>query len=489
MSLNELLINLNLVIHLTFLVLWTCVLVIVDLFIPKNKKSITALLAAVGLLITLILVVIRSGTSVSAFNGMLTLDGFSTFLNVILLISGLVSIALAYDYLKRSKLERGEYYTLLLFSIFGMMLMVSASNLIMVFLALELLSIPLYVLAGIAVPQVESEEASLKYFLLGAFASAFFLYGTALVYGSTGSTALSEIVSAIPAESTQLSTLLIGAALILVGLGFKVAVVPFHMWTPDVYHGAPSSVTAFMSIGAKVAGFAALLRIFVLAFPALADDMTTILWTLAAVTLVLGNVIAISQKNIKRMLAYSSIAHAGFILMALVPYGNEAVSSDSVAAALFYLMAYMLTNFAAWAVVIALERRNPAGTSSEGLTLDDYAGLGRQQPALALTMSIAMLSFLGLPPTLGFVAKFFVLRTVLEGGYPGLALIGVLTSLVSAYYYLRVIGNMYMRDGEPIVRREVLLFSTAVLTAACTCLLYTSPSPRDGLLSRMPSSA
>ena len=477
MSVNELLINLNLVIHLSFLVLWTCVLVLVDLFIPKNKKGITAALAAVGLLITLILALVRYSTSVSAFNGMLSLDGFSAFLNVILLISGLVSIALAYDYLKRSNLERGEYYTLLLFSIFGMMLMVSASNLIMVFLALELLSIPLYVLAGIAVPQVESEEAALKYFLLGAFASAFFLYGTALVYGATGSTALSEIASAIPAGTTQLSTLLIGAALILVGLGFKVAVVPFHMWTPDVYHGAPSSVTAFMSIGAKVAGFAALLRVFVGAFPALANDMTTILWTLAAVTLILGNVIAISQKNIKRMLAYSSIAHAGFILMALVPYGNEAVSSDSVAAALFYLMAYMLTNFAAWAVVIALERRNEANTSSEGLTLDDYAGLGGQQPTLALAMSIAMLSFLGLPPTLGFVAKFFVLRTVIEGGYTGLALIGVLTSLVSAYYYLRVIVNMYMRDGEPIVRREVLLFSTAVLTAACTVLLTIFAEP------------
>ncbi len=203
MSVNELLINLNLVIHLSFLVLWTCVLVLVDLFIPKNKKGITAALAAVGLLITLILAIVRYSTSVSAFDGMLSLDGFSAFLNVILLISGLVSIALAYDYLKRSNLERGEYYTLLLFSIFGMMLMVSASNLIMVFLALELLSIPLYVLAGIAVPQVELEEAALKYFLLGAFASAFFLYGTALVYGATGSTVLNEIVSAIPAETSS----------------------------------------------------------------------------------------------------------------------------------------------------------------------------------------------------------------------------------------------------------------------------------------------
>lgn len=477
MSVNELLLNLNLVIHLTFLLAWTCMLVLVDLFIPKGKKGYTAALAAAGLLITLVLVISRRGLSTPAFGGMVSLDGFSVFLDVILIVSGLVSIALAYDYLKRSNLERGEYYVLLLFSIFGMMLMVSASNLIMVFLALELLSIPLYVLAGIAVPQVESEEAALKYFLLGAFASGFFLYGTALVYGATGSTALSEIVSAINAETSYYSGLVIGAALILVGLGFKVAVVPFHMWTPDVYQGAPSSVTAFMSIGAKAAGFAALLRVFILAFPALSDDLTTVLWALSAATLIIGNVIAISQRNIKRLLAYSSIAHAGFIMMALVPYGNPAVREDAVASALFYLMAYMLTNFAAWAVVIALEHRSENGDLTVGLTLDDYAGLGNKQPALAFAMSVAMISFIGVPPTLGFVAKFFVLRTAIAGGFPGLALIGVLTSLVSAYYYLRVVVYMYMQDGEPSVRRELWLFSTAMLTAAFTVVLSIFAEP------------
>ena len=477
MSLNDLLVNLNLIMPITFLTAWACVLLLVDLFIPKERKGITALLAALGLLVALALVISRAGVATSAFNGMIMIDGFATFMSVIFLLSGLAGIAVAYDYLMRSGIERGEYYVLLLFSIVGMMLMAAAADLIMVFLALELLSIPLYVLAGIAVPRPDSEEAALKYFLLGAFASGFFLYGTALVYGATGSTALTEIVSATASGSVNLSFLVIGAGLILVGLGFKVAVVPFHMWTPDVYQGAPSSVTAFMAVGAKAAGFAALLRIFVLAFPSLAMDLTPVLWVLAAFTMVIGNVIAIAQKNIKRMLAYSSIAHAGYIMMALVPYGQGDIASDTVASALFYLLAYMLTSFAAWAVVIALEHNMGEGRDTNGLSLEDYSGLGQKQPALAAAMTVAMLSFIGIPPTLGFVGKFYLLRTVIEGGFPGLALIGLLTSLVSAYYYLRVVVYMYMRDGEPVVRREPWLYFTALATAVGVVVLSIFSEP------------
>ena len=477
MSLNDLLVNLNVIMPLTVLTAWACVLLLVDLFIPKERKGITALLAALGLLVALALVISRAGIATSAFNGMIMIDGFATFMSVIFLLSGLAGIAVAYDYLMRSGIERGEYYVLLLFSIVGMMLMAAAADLIMVFLALELLSIPLYVLAGIAVPRPDSEEAALKYFLLGAFASGFFLYGTALVYGATGSTALTEIVSATASGSVNLSFLVIGAGLILVGLGFKVAVVPFHMWTPDVYQGAPSSVTAFMAVGAKAAGFAALLRIFVLAFPSLAMDLTPVLWVLAAFTMVIGNMIAIAQKNIKRMLAYSSIAHAGYIMMALVPYGQGDVASDTVASALFYLLAYMLTSFAAWAVVIALEHNMGEGRDTDGLSLEDYSGLGQKQPALAAAMTIAMLSFIGIPPTLGFVGKFYLLRTVIEGGFPGLALIGLLTSLVSAYYYLRVVVYMYMRDGEPVVRREPWLYFTALATAVGVVVLSIFSEP------------
>jgi len=473
---EDLNISLNAILPLIILTGWTCVLLLVDLFIPKDRKGITALLSALGLLVTLGFVIVGSGQNGTAgrtaFGGMVMVDGFANFQNVLLLVSGLAGIALAYDYLKRSGLERGEYYTLLMFSISGMMLMGMAADLIIVFLALELLSIPLYVLAGIAVPRVTSEEASLKYFLLGAFSSGFVVFGTALVYGGTGATALKEIVGAVNGGSYDPTLLLVGAALILVGLGFKVAVVPFHMWTPDVYHGAPSAVTAFMAVGAKAAGFAALLRVLILALPALAVDLTPVLWTLAALTMILGNVVAIAQSNIKRLLAYSSIAHAGYIMMALVPYGKEGLSADTAASALFYLVAYAFTNFAAWAVVIALER-----AEEQGLELDNYAGLGSKYPALAAVMAVAMLSFTGVPPTLGFVGKFYLFRTAIAGGYVGLALIGVLTSLVSAYYYLRVVVIMYMRDGEPLVRREPWLYLTAFATATGTVVLSIFSAP------------
>ncbi len=475
---SDIAVSLSATLPLLVLVGWACVLQLADLFIPKDRKGWTALLAALGLLVTLVLVIVRAGNPESAaFAGMVVVDNFANFLSVLLLLSGLAGVALAYDYLKRTGLERGEYYTLLLFAIAGMILMGMSANLIMVFLSLELLSIPLYVLAGIASPKADSEESSLKYFLLGAFASGFVVYGTALVYGSTATTALQGIVDAVNAGIANLTLLAIGAALILVGLGFKVALVPFHMWTPDVYHGAPTSVAAFMAVGAKAAGFAALLRVFVLAFPSLSFNLTPVLWALAAVTMILGNVVAIAQQNIKRLLAYSSIAHAGYILMALVPYGQEGVSADSVAAALFYLVAYALTNFAAWAVVIAVERRSPQDESSQGIELDDYAGLGRKQPALAAVMAVAMLSFTGVPPTLGFVGKFYLFRTVLEGGYVWLALIGVLTSLISAYYYLRVIVVMYMRDGEPQVHHEPWLYFTAYAAAIGVVLLSLFAAP------------
>jgi NADH-quinone oxidoreductase subunit N len=406
----------------------------------------------------------------SGLQDMVVADGFSTFVNALLLVSGLLGVALAYGYVKRMGLERGEYYTLLLFSVTGMMLMAQAADLIVVFLALELLSIPLYVLAAFARPKVESEEAGIKYFLLGAFATGFVVYGTALIFGASGSTNLITIVGAASGGTANLLLLAIGSALILVGLGFKIAVVPFHMWTPDVYQGAPSAVTAFMSSGAKIAGFAALLRVFATAFPSIASDMTGIFWALAALTMILGNVIAISQTNIKRLLAYSSIAHAGYILMAFVPYGNPDVAPVSIAAGLFYLVAYALTNFGAWGVVIALEKQ-----TGRGLELNDYAGLARKHPALAAAMTVFMLSLIGLPPTLGLVGKFYLFRAVIAGGFTGLAIIGVLTSLISAYYYLRVVVIMYMRDGEPETEHESFLDLTTTLTAVATVVISLVP--------------
>ncbi len=455
---------------LIFLTVWACVLLLVDLFISKERKGITALLSALGLALTLGFTLTQIGQGITAFQGMVVLDGFAVFVNALLLVTGLLGVALAYGYVKRMGLERGEYYTLLLFSVTGMMWMAQAADLIVVFLALELLSIPLYVLAAFARPRAESEEAGLKYFLLGAFATGFVVYGTALVYGATGSTNLVAIVERAAPGSENLLLLSIGAALILVGFGFKVAAVPFHMWTPDVYQGAPSAVTAFMSSGAKIAGFAALLRVFATAFPSISVDMTDILWVLAAATMILGNVIAIAQTNIKRLLAYSSIAQAGYILMAFVPYGNPDVAPNSIAAGLFYLVAYVITNFGAWGVVIALER-----SEGRGLELTDYAGLARKHPLLAAAMAVFMLSLIGLPPTLGLVGKIYLFSAVIDGGFYGLAIIGVLTSVVSAYYYLRVVVIIYMRDGDPQTQREPFLDFTTIATAVATVVISLVP--------------
>jgi NADH-quinone oxidoreductase subunit N len=466
--------DLNTLLPLIFLTIWACVLLLVDLFIPKGRKGWTAFLAAVGLAAALGLTLAHTGQEGIAFSGMVVLDGFSSFLDVLFLGTGLLGIALAYGYLRRMGIERGEFYALLLFSVTGMMLMAQAADLIVIFLALELLSIPLYVLSAFARPRLDSEEAGLKYFLLGAFSTGFVVYGIALVFGATGTTELMGIVSALAGSTSgpavSLPLLGIGAALILVGFGFKVAAVPFHMWTPDVYQGAPTPVTGFMAVGAKAAGFAALLRIFITALPALDVDLVPVLWGLAALTMLVGNLLAISQTNIKRMLAYSSIAHAGYILMALAAYGKPQVAGDAVASALFYLVTYALTSFGTWAVVIALEK-----AEGKGLEIADYAGLGRKRPLLAAAMTVFMLSLTGMPPTLGLIGKFYLFRTAIQGGFIGLAIIGVLTSLISAYYYLRVVVTMYMREGEPEFTREPWLDLTWGLTALATVLLSFLP--------------
>jgi len=459
MTLGDLTANLIKILPLSIVILWACVLLLVDLFIPKDRKPWTAALAALGMLVAMGLSIAQTGIDSEAFGGMLVVDGFSQFLIILVLGSGLVAVMLSYDYLTRLGIQRGEYYVLLMFSISGIMLMSMAADLIVIFLALELLSIPLYILAGFAIPRTDSEEAAIKYFLLGAFASGFLVYGVALVFGATGYTGLTEVLQAIESGAVDLTLLSVGAALILVGLSFKVAAVPFHMWTPDVYQGAPSSVTAFMAVGAKVGGFAALMRIFVTSLGVLAVDFTAVLWGLAALTMILGNIVAIAQKNIKRMLAYSSIAQAGYILMALVPYGQKEIMGDVIAAALLYLVAYAMMNFAAWAVVITLEK-----AEGKGLELSDYAGLGRKYPVLAAIMTVAMLSFTGIPPTLGFIGKFYLFRSVIDGGFIWLAIIGGLTSLVSAYYYLRVVIYMYMQEGEPVAHRDNWVYLTAAVT-------------------------
>ncbi len=460
------------ILPLIILVAWASALLLLDLFITRKVEGLTAILAALGLVITLVVSALNFGAGSTAFNGMIEADGFSSYLQILFTGSGIVGIALAYSYLKRMGINRGEFYPLLLYSISGMLLMAQAADLIVVFLALELLSIPLYILAGIARPNSASEEAALKYFLLGAFAGGFVVYGVALSFGATGTTSLAGIVAAVDSASADMPLLLVGAGLILIGLGFKVALVPFHMWTPDVYQGAPTPLTAFMAVGAKAAGFAALLRIFLAALPVLAGKFVPIFWILSALTMFAGNLIAIVQSNIKRMLAYSSIAHAGYIMMAVVAFGQELISRDAVASVLFYLLAYAVTNFGAWSVVIALE-----GAEGKGLQLEDYYGLGNKYPVLAAAMLVFMLSFIGVPPTIGFVGKIYLFRTVLEAGYTWLAVIGVLTSLLSAYYYLRVVVNMYMRQGDPEITPDRLVQLVTVVGAVAVVLLSIFATP------------
>ena len=457
---------------------YACVLLLVDLLIPENRKQWTGWLALVGLAAAgLALLAWPGGGRLEAFNGMLIADGFAAFLIVTTLVTAGLSVLLAMNYLPRQGLHRGEFYVLLLFTVAGMMLMAQAGDLIVVFLALELLSIPLYILSGFARPKLASEESAMKYFLLGSFASAFLVYGVALVYGATGTTSLAGVLEAVQAGAASGGTfglLTIGVGLVLVGLGFKVAVVPFHMWTPDVYDGAPSVVTAFMSVGAKAGGFAALLRVFVEAFPGLADQWALPVAVIAALTMILGNVAAIAQNNIKRMLAYSSVAHAGYILMGLAAASaaDPGVRELAVSGSLFYVLAYALTNLGTWAVVMAVER-----TEGEGLALSDYAGLGQRRPGLALAMALFMLSLTGLPPTVGFIGKFYVFRAALDAGLLWLALVGVITSLVSAYYYLRVVIIMYMQAGEGRALSRPVLNVAVALTALATFIFGIIPDP------------
>lgn len=452
--------------------IWAMLLLLLNTFLPESRRWLTPILAAAGFLAALAITLTQAGQTLAAFNGMLVVDGFSTFLNVLFLLTGLAGLALAYDYIRRLEISRGEYYVMLMFTVSGMMLMAQSADLIVVFLALELLSIPLYILAGFARPRGESEEASLKYFLLGSFAGGFVLYGVALVFGATASTGLQGIAAAVSAGSANLPLFLVGAALILVGFGFKVAAVPFHMWTPDVYQGAPSSVTGFMSVGAKAAGFAALLRVFILIFPGLSTSLTPVFWVVSALTMIIGNLAAISQTSIKRLLAYSSIAHAGYILMALVPYGDPHLVSASLSSALFYLAAYGITSLGAWAVVVALEKKD-----GSGLLVEDYAGLSRRSPLLAAAMLIFMLSFAGVPPTMGFWGKFYLFRSVISGGYTSLVIIALLTSLISAYYYLRVVVMMYMREGNPATATDFWVRAAAAAAAVLILVFSILPGP------------
>lgn len=425
------------------LVVWAIVLLLADLFIA-NKRT-TAYLALLGLVVSAAVAVPFWGQQpITSFAGMARLDDTAIVIDWILLLITAITILFSIDYLKRQAIEMGEYYPLLLFTTAGMMMMAHGSNLIVLFLSLEWVSIGLYVLAGFAYPRIRSEEAAMKYLLYGAFAAGFLVYGIALVYGSTGTADLVTIANTIEDRGLGSSPiLLVGIGLLIVGFGYKISMVPFHMWTPDVYEGSPTPVSAYMSTATKAAGFAALLRVVQLALPNLIDTWQMPLAVLAALTMVIGNVAAVAQNNIKRMLAYSAIAHAGFILCALVAIDIP----GAVQSFLYYILAYSLTNLGAFAVVIALEQ-----AGEERFDIADLAGMGWRQPLLGATMAIFMLSLAGVPPLAGFFAKWLVFQSAYQAGFWWLALIGLLSSVISAFYYLRIIVNMYMRERTEPVR-------------------------------------
>ena len=446
--------NIDVTLPAALLAVWATTLLLLGVFIPDNRKHVTPILAVLALVVSFVLNLVYYNAGEQAFEGMFIADTFSGFVNIVALLTAFLSVMLAYDYMQRTGIESSEFYPLLLFTTSGIMFMGHANDLLVVFVALELLSIPLYILAAFRYPELKSEEAGLKYFILGAFASAFFVYGAALTYGSTGTTNLREVAlavgSIISGSSSADFLLLIGTGLLLVGLGFKVAVAPFHMWTPDVYEGAPTPVAAFMSVGAKLGGFAALLRIMAFALPAfiVTDGSTTaawqdVVWILAAVTLILSNIVAVAQTNIKRMLAYSSISHAGFIMMAVAAAGSAGVTDAAIQAALVYLLTYMFANLGAFGVALAIEKDDGSGTQ-----IDDFVGLAKSRPMLAIMMSVFMLSLTGIPLTGGFIGKWFVFKATLDADLVPLAVIAVLMSAVSAFYYIRVVVNMYLRDGD-----------------------------------------
>jgi NADH-quinone oxidoreductase subunit N len=420
--------------------------------------------AASALLTARLWSVVVDGRPYQAVAGMVAVDGFSVFARVVILAATALGMLASQGYLRREEVEGPEYHALVLLSASGMLLMTSANDLIVVFLALEILSIALYVLSAFDRRRLESQEAGLKYFVLGAFSSAVFLYGVAFCYGATGTTSLPGIASFLAANTLFQSELLVA--------GFKVAAVPFHMWTPDVYQGAPSPVTGFMAAGAKAAGFAALLRVFLTAFDIYRPDWRPLVWVLAVATLVLGSFVAVVQTDVKRMLAYSSINHAGYVLI-----GFQAGSPRGVAAALFYLLTYTFMVVGSFAVVTVVGRQG-----DHRHRLDDYRGLASRQPRLAATLTLFLLAQAGIPLTSGFVAKFAVFAAAVSAREYLLAVAGVLTAVVATFFYLRLIVYMYMTEPEEAEAKELADLrvdpATATahsLAAAATAVLGVVP--------------
>jgi NADH-quinone oxidoreductase subunit N len=459
--------------------LWVIILgmvvLLVDLALPRDRKSPLVAISLIGLLIPAGYCLWLSNQGITGFDGTIVADNFALVFQFILLVIAALSILLSEKYIQQKGINYGEYYALMLFSTSGAMLMAASRELILIFIGLEILSIALYVLSGFARTEARSEESAMKYFLLGSFSSAFFLYGIALVYGGTGTTRL-DLLAGIPATALSGSPYslsspytMAGFALLIVGLAFKAAIVPFHSWTPDVYEGAPTSVTAFMSAGAKAGAFAAFIRVvssllpLAHTYPSIYGGFEAVLWGLAVLTMLVGNILAVMQNNIKRMLAYSSIAHAGYILVGLL-----AQNPEGRAGILFYVLAYTFMNLGAFGILILLARRG-----AEPVTMDDLQGLGKRQPLAAGLMALFMLSLGGIPPTVGFMGKLFIFYAAVQAHQYALVVIGLVVSVIGVFYYLRVIARMFFQPENREYPANVWSFSPGANVAVWVSAIAT----------------
>ncbi|MEQ1727593.1 MAG: NADH-quinone oxidoreductase subunit N [Vicinamibacterales bacterium] len=441
-------------------------MLVVDVLAPARRAMLTGVALAV-LAVTLGAVVRDLHVDVSIAGGLLAVDGFGTFFKVTFLVVGMLTVMMSHRYLAIERVSPGEYHFLVLCATLGMMVMAAATDLISGFIGLETMAVSFYILTGYIKPNPRSNEAAVKYFLLGAFSLAIMLYGMSILYGVSGTTHLLAMAPVIAGQERD-PRLLLAVVLIVAGLGFKIAAAPFHMWAPDVYEGAPTPVTAFLSVGSKAASFAMLFRIFGQGLPALVSDWSLLFEVLAIVTMTVGNVAAMTQSNIKRMLAYSSIAHGGYVLIGVV-----AGTTRGVSAALFYLAVYALMQLGAFAVVILLRRADAIGDE-----LKDLAGLSGRHPFAAFAMLLFLLSLGGTPPTAGFMGKFRLFAAAIDSGHVALAVFGVLNSVLSLYYYLRIVMFMYQRGeasgSEP--RFTPLLASTVAVAAVGTLVLGVYPT-------------
>ncbi len=446
-------------------------LMVLDPLFAKRFPKLFGHLAILALALATWGAVAANAVPGASFSDLLVVDGFATFFRVLVLAIGILSVLASYRYLGREEAETGEYHALLLFSVVGQCFMVAANDLIMIFIGLEISSIASYILAGYLRDDKRNNEAALKYFLLGSFATAFFLYGVALLYGVTATTKLDEIRTALnsPAAVSSFAMVAVAAALIFVGLGFKVSGAPFQVWAPDVYQGAPAPVSAFLATAPKAAAFAIFFRIFLTAFQQIAGGWEPLVWISALLSMTIGNFAALTQTNVKRLLAYSSVAHAGYILVALAAH-----SEIGTAAAMFYLAAYALMNIGAFAVVIHI-----AGKGERYLKIDDLAGLGKRQPGTAAMLTVFLLSLIGIPLTGGFFGKYYIFQAALQSNLVWLAVLGLLNSAVAAYYYLRLLVVMYFNEpGEGAETLEPLtpgLRAALILPAIGTFFLGVVP--------------